>query len=106
MQAQLGTTMAGATWVESFAGWEGPAQAGGTTLTFSPQGDFVRSPVFHLTGFAPAGVTTVTVNGAPQVAGTGYFATKDSADGSLWLTLNGTVRGVLGAGGNATVRIE
>ena len=87
-------------WVEAFAGWELPAVAGGTAWTLDPRGGPVSAPVFHLTGFGAAGPTEVRVDGAALTAGQGYFATPDASDGSLWLTLNGTVSAAV------TVRVQ
>jgi hypothetical protein len=90
LEHELAAVVTGATWNEGFAGWEGAAVAGGTTLVFDPRGGAVTNPVLHLTGFGAA-TPSVTLDGAALVADQGYFATSDPSDGSLWLTLGGTV---------------
>jgi hypothetical protein len=90
-ERQLAATVTTGTWVEAFAGWELAAVVGGTSFTLDPKGGPVSAPVFHLTGFAGADAASVTVGGVALAAGQGYFTSRDSSDGSLWLTLNGTV---------------
>jgi hypothetical protein len=84
---ELGAQVTGATWNESFAGWEGSA----TSLTINPAAGPITNPVFHVTGSRPA-ISRVTVNGTALAADVGYFASR-GADGSVWLTLNGTISG-------------
>lgn len=84
-------TVTGATWNPLYAVWDAPAAAGGTTLSLNPQGGAISAPVFHLSNFTASTVSQVTVDGVALQPGTGYFATLDAADQSLWLTLNGTV---------------
>lgn len=81
-------TVTGATWNPLYAVWEAPASA---TLSLNPQGGAISAPVFHLSNFTASAVSQVLVDGVALQPGTGYFATLDPADQSLWLTLNGTV---------------
>ena len=67
--------------------------AGKATVTLEPQAGALETPVFRFHGFTAGAPRRVTVNGTPLEESRGYFATADSSERTLWLTLNATVTG-------------
>jgi hypothetical protein len=89
----LAATVTGATYEPMTASWTAPASA---SITLTPaSGTAVETPVFHLTGFTAAAPTQVTLSGHTLNAGSDYFASVDTANHALWLTLNGSVTGAV-----------
>jgi hypothetical protein len=74
-----------------YAVWKLAAASNAVTATLTPAAGPITQPVFHVTGFNAAQLSSVTLNGTTLTADQGYFATVDAASHELWLTLNGTV---------------
>jgi len=84
-------TLANAGYDPVYATYKLAAASNQVTATLTPAAGSIASPVFHVTGFTAAQLSSVSLNGAALTADQDYFATVDAASHELWLTLNGTV---------------
>jgi hypothetical protein len=80
----------GGTYEPSYGVWRVPMTGGRATVSMTPAGGPVPSPIFRFSGFTGTAVSSVTLDGQPTQS---YFASVDGAARELWLTLNGTVVG-------------
>ena len=74
--------------------WDLTAAANSAALTFAAGGSGVLSPTFVLHAYTSAlPPTTVNLDGRALAADADYFATVDTANSRLWITVNGTWTG-------------
>jgi len=74
-----------------YATWDVATASSRATVRLAPNAGAIEAPIFRFQGFTSAQPSQVTLNGALLTPGSGYFATFDAAEQTLWLTLNGTV---------------
>jgi hypothetical protein len=72
--------------------WRLAAANGAVKASLDPRAGALSAPIFRISGFSAAAVSSVIVNGTALQDGQ-YFASVDAAQQELWLTLNGTVSG-------------
>jgi hypothetical protein len=74
-----------------YATWDVATASSRATVRLAPSAGPIEAPVFRFQGFNSAQLSQVTLNGSALTPNSGYFATFDAAEQTLWLTLNGTV---------------
>lgn len=79
-----------------YATFDVQAVGNAARLRFDTKGKTLDAPMLRLLGYSAAAAPThVVAGGRELVADRDYFATFDAAHQTLWLTLNGTLRGML-----------
>jgi hypothetical protein len=74
-----------------YATWDVETASSRATVRLAPNDGAIEAPIFRFQGFTSAQLSQVTLNGSALTPNSGYFATLDAAEQTLWLTLNGTV---------------
>ena len=76
-----------------YSTWEVTAQSNQAVVTFTTPAAGLVDPILVVLSYDSGNDPSVAVDGVPLEAGSGFFASRDSASKTLWITLMGNFAG-------------